>query len=198
MRWIGTGLFISGLIAGLLTGWFSRDFFLASFSQSQSQSLIKPNSDFAIVTSDTVQQGVRDDEYTLSELLGLGKFDQALSQLSEREIQLDADSHALLKLEVHSHLEEAVHKDHGDARTAALIRFINDYLNEYIYDNGVRKILADFHLKNEQSELAIRSLYKILEFPDSDDQITRIRSRINTLVLGHSDALFAEMNTCGW
>ncbi len=190
MRWIGTGLFISGLVAGLLVGWCTRDYYLVSLPQPQS--LEMHDVDAANSAVNTAKSGVQNHEYSLSELILLGKFDQALSRLVKLETQLDADSHALLQQEVRSNLEDSVRKDHSDSRLNALIRFTNAYLDEYIYDNGVRKILADFYLKNSESEQAIRSLYKILEFPDSDDQVTRIRSRINALVQGHGDALQAE------
>ena len=144
----------------------------------------------AVIALETTQS--RENGASLSELMQQGNFDRVLIRLDKNEAELDGDSLAALRAEVAGFLEDAHRQKLDPIYYDALIRFASNYLDAYVYDNRVRKVLADLHLKNSESEAAIRNLYKILEFPDSLDQTTRIRSRIKTLVQGQSDALVAE------
>jgi len=179
MRWLGTGLFA----AGLLAGWFAHDFFPVYYPQELSSREYTEST--AVNTLTNGNTGL------LPELLGQGRFDAVLIQLGIKETQLDADSLNGLRDEVAGFLENAHQQKPDFAYVSILIRFASNYLDDYVYDNRVRKVLADLYLKNNEPEAAIRSLYKILEFPDSGEQTTRIRSRIRTLVNGQRNALVA-------
>jgi len=174
------GLFI----VGLLSGWFARDIMPGWVSSFQAPSSSE--------TDQATTASIPEKTTTLTGLMQQGSFEQTLIQLDESQLQLDAESIAELLIEVAQFIENALDQKLEASYLEVLIQFAGDYLETHIYDNRVRKALADLYLKNNKAEQAIRSLYKILEFPDSELQTTRVRSRIRVLVQGQRSALIAE------